>query len=381
MKKRSTEGTKKLGIKATANASAKALPANRPSGLTIGLDLGDRMSQVCILNGSGEIVGEERVATTKSAMTHALGPARVGRCRIALEVGTHSPWVSRLLKALGHEVLVANPRKLRFIYQNRGKTDRVDARSLARVARMDPALLSPIEHRQEAVAQDLALLRTRDLLVRTRVKLVGHVRGAVKATGHRLKSSSTPGFTAAARPDLPEELRDTMAPVLSAIDAVSEQIRCLNRKVVELGKTKYKETQLLRQVPGVGNVLSLGFVLSLERPDRFDKSRMVGAYLGLVPARRQSGESDPQLRITKEGDEFVRRLLVQGAQYILGPFGPDTDLRRFGLALVARGGKYAKKRAVVAVARKLAVLLHHLWQSGEVYQPLRHAETPAAHAA
>jgi transposase len=289
--------------------------------------------------------------------------------------------VSRLLKALGHEVLVANPRKLRFIYQSRAKTDRVDARAFARVARMDPALLSPIEHRQEAVAQDLALLRARDILVRTRVKLVGHVRGAVKATGNRLKSSSTRGFTAVARLDLPEELRDTMAPVLSAIDAVSAQIRSLNRKVVDLGKTKYKETELLRQVPGVGAVLSLAFVLSLERPDRFVKSRMVGAYLGLVPGRRQSGESDPQLRITKEGDEFLRRLLVQAAQYILGPFGPDTDLRRFGLALHARGGKYAKKRAVVAVARKLAVLLHRLWQSGEVYEPLRHAMIQTAHAA
>jgi transposase len=314
-------------------------------------------------------------------MSRALALSRVGRCRIALEVGTHSPWVSRLLKALGHEVLVANPRKLRFIYQSRGKTDRVDARALARVARMDPALLSPIEHRQEAVAQDLALLRTRDLLVRTRVKLVGHVRGAVKATGNRLKSSSTRGFTAAARPDLPEELRDTMAPVLSAIDAVSAQIRSLNRKVVDLGKTKYKETELLRQIPGVGAVLSLAFVLSLERPDRFGKSRMVGAYLGLVPGRRQSGESDPQLRITKEGDEFLRRLLVQAAQYILGPFGPDTDLRCFGLGLHGRGGKYAKKRAVVAVARKLAVLLHRPWQSGEVYEPLRHAMNQTADAA
>jgi transposase len=381
MKKRSTEGTKKVKTPPTGKMASRALATRAPSGLTIGLDLGDRMSQVCVLNGSGEVVREERVATTKSAMSRIFALSRVGRCRVALEVGTHSPWVSRLLKALGHEVLVANPRKLRFIYQSRAKTDRVDARALARVARMDPALLSPIEHRQEAVAQDLALLRARDILVRTRVKLVGHVRGAVKATGNRLKSSSTRGFTAAARPDLPDELRDTMAPVLSAIDAVSAQIRSLNRKVVDLGKTKYKETELLRQVPGVGAILSLAFVLSLERPDRFVKSRMVGAYLGLVPGRRQSGESDPQLRITKEGDEFLRRLLVQAAQYILGPFGPDTDLRRFGLTLHVRGGKHAKKRAVVAVARKLAVLLHRLWQSGEVYEPLRHAMIQTAHAA
>lgn len=340
-------------------------------GWTIGLDLGDRVSHICVLDADGAIIEEERVATTRSALERRLGVTRIGRCRIAMEVGTHSPWVSRLLMALGHEVLVANSRKLRFIYQNRGKTDRVDARSLARVARMDPELLSPLVHRQEEVAQDLAVLRTRDLLVRTRVKLIVHARGAVKATGHRLKACSTRTFTAEVRPVFPDELKETMAPVLSAIDALSEQIRQLNRQVLTLARKKYQETQLLRQVSGVGPVLSLAFILTLERPDRFEKSRMVGPYLGLVPRRRQSGDKDPQLRITKEGDTFLRRLLVQGSQYILGPFGPDSDLRRFGLALEARGGPHAKKRAVVAVARKLAVLLHHLWRFAEVYQPVR----------
>ncbi len=339
--------------------------------LTIGVDLGDRVSHVCVLDAGGEVVEEDRVATTRSAMERKFAIGRYGRCRVALEVGTHSPWVSRLLKALGHEVLVANSRKLRFIYQSRGKTDRVDARSLARVARMDAALLSPIEHRPEALAQDLAVLRTRDLLVRTRVKLIGHVRGAVKAAGHRLKSSSTAAFTMEAGPMVPEDLEETLAPVLSAIDAISEQIRQLNRRVLELGKKKYPETAVLRQVPGVGPILSLAYTLTLQRPERFAKSRMVGPYLGLVPARRQSGDKDPQLRITKEGDSFLRRLLVQGGQYILGPFAPDSDLRRFGLALEARGGKHAKKRAVIAVARKLAVLLHRLWRTGEVYDPAR----------
>jgi len=372
MKKRSTEDTPRRTRK----------PARAVGQLTIGLDLGDRFTHVCVLDPDGEIVEEDRVATTSNALGRRFGSARLGKCRIALEVGTHSPWVSRLLKSLGHEVLVANSRKLRFIYQSRGKTDRVDARSLARVARMDPALLSPVEHRQEQVAQDLAVLRTRDLLVRTRVKLIGHARGAVKATGHRLKSCSTRSFTAEASPGVPDEMKETLAAILSAIDAISEQIRQLNRKVLELGRKKYPETALLRCVPGVGPVLSLAFVLTLERPDRFAKSRMVGPYLGLVPGRRQSGEKDPQLRITKEGDGFVRRLLVQGAQYILGPFAADCDLRRFGLALETRGGKHAKKRAVVAVARKLAVLLHHLWRSGEVYDPCHQCgAAPASSAA
>lgn len=384
MRKRSTGAATMNGTptRTTRYEGTEAEGRGSSTNLTVGLDLGDRVSHVCVLDSKGEVVEEMRVATTRSGLRRELDGERLGKCRIAMEVGTHSRWVSRLLKEMGHEVLVANPRKLRFIYQNRGKTDRVDARSLARVARMDPALLSPVEHRCEPFAQDLALLRTRDLLVRTRVKLIGHARGAVKATGHRLKASSTRSFTVENGPMLPEELKETLGPVLSAIDAVSEQIRALNLKVRELAKKKHPETELLRQVTGVGFILSLAFVLTLERADRFEKSRMVGPYLGLVPGRRQSGDSDPQLRITKEGDNFVRRLLVQAAQYILGPFGPDCDLRRFGLALEARGGKYAKKRAIVAVARKLAVLLHRLWRSGEVYDPVRHvASQPGASAA
>jgi transposase len=297
--------------------------------------------------------------------------------RIALEVGTHSPWVSRLLKELGHEVLVANPRKTRLIYQNRGKQDPVDAEALARIARLDPKLLYPVEHRLESVAQDLALLRARDALVRTRTQLVNHVRGAVKATGQRLKKCSTRTFSEKAVSEIPEQVREALSGVVAAIEVVSKQILVLDRRIRELGKTKYPETALLRQVGGVGPIVALVYVLTLEHPGRFLKSRAVGPYLGLVPARSQSGDSDPQLRITKEGDNLLRRLLVQSAQYVLGPFGPDSDLRRSGLALMARGERNAKKRAVIAVARKLAVLLHRLWKTAEVYEPLRKAS--AAH--
>jgi transposase len=304
------------------------------------------------------------------------GPVRM---RIALEVGTHSPWVSRLLKELGHEVLVANPRKTRLIYQNRGKQDPVDAEALARIARLDPKLLYPVEHRVESVAQDLAVLRSRDVLVRTRTQLVNHVRGAVKATGHRLKKCSTRTFSSRAVGEIPEQVREALSSVVTTIEVVSRQILALDKRIAELGKKEYPETALLRQVGGVGPIVALAYVLTLEYPGRFRKSRAVGPYLGLVPARSQSGDSDPQLRITKEGDHFLRRLLVQSAQYVLGPFGPDCDLRRSGLALSARGERNAKKRAVIAVARKLAVLLHRLWKTAEVYEPLRKAR--AAHDA
>ena len=155
-------------------------------------------------------------------------------------------------------------------------------------------------------------------------------------------------------------------------EELSDRIKVYDERIEKLGREKYEHTELLRQVKGVGPLTSLAYVLTLENPDRFRKSRDVGAYLGLAPQQEDSGDSQPQLGISKAGDMMLRRLLVGSAQYILGPFGPDTDLRRQGLRLCERGGKNAKKRAAVAVARKLAVLLHRLWLSGEVYEPLRH---------
>lgn len=338
------------------------------TGITVGLDLGDRYSQLCVLDAEGKVVEEGRVATSSEALRRRFGKGE--RMRIALEAGTHSPWVSRLLKGFDHEVLVANPRKLRLIYQNRRKDDRVDARYLARVARLDPELLGTIEHRGEPAQQDLGLLRSREALVRARTQLVNHVRGAVKSFGSRIPACSTRTFHKKAVEHLPERLRPALLPVVETIGSLTEQIRAYDRLIEGISESRYPETKLLNQVNGVGALTALAFVLTLKDPSRFAKSRTVGAYLGLVPGKDQSGLTDPQIRITKEGDVFLRRLLVQSAHYILGPFGQDSDLRRHGLKLALRGGKNAKKRAVVAVARKLAVLLHHLWRSAEVYEPL-----------
>src|SRR5664280_1110115 len=272
---------------------------------TVGMDLGDRTSHICVLDEGGTVVERGKVQTTREGLRKRFEERR--RMRIALEVGTHSPWVSRFLKELGHEVLVANPRKTRLIYQSRGKQDPVDAEALARIARLDPKLLYPVEHRAESVAQDLAVLRARDALVRTRTQLVNHVRGAVKATGHRVKKCSTRTFTGQAVGEIPEEVREALSSVVKTIEVVSRQILALDGRIRELGKTKYPETALLRQVGGVGPIVALAYVLTLEHPGRFRKSRAVGPYLGLVPARSQSGDSDPQLRITKEGDAFLRR--------------------------------------------------------------------------
>jgi transposase len=341
----------------------------------VGIDLGDKQSHYCILNQGGKVVDRGEVATTQTGLRRKF--ARRGVLRIALEVGTHSCWSSRLLKGWGHSVLVANTRELKKISENQRKTDRNDAEILARLLRADPKLLSAVEHGSLEKQQDLAVLRARDALVGTRTKLINTVRGLMKSLGYRLVKCSAESFVKKAKPKVPPELRGALAALLETIEHLNEQLRGYDRQVESLAEKKYPETAVLRQVQGVGPITATAFVLRLGEKQRFRKSREVGPYLGLVPRRDQSGESDRQLPITKAGDKMLRRLLVSSAHYILGPFGADCHLRRKGLALAERGGKNAKKRAVVAIARRLAVLLHHLWVSGEVYQPFYQAHRAA----
>lgn len=338
--------------------------------MTIGLDVSDRFTYLYALNPNGECAEEGRIATSREALRNRF--RSMPRARVALETGTHSPWISRLLVECGHEVIVANARELRFIFGKNKKTDPTDAEDLARTARLDPKLLHPVEHRSRQAQVSLEVLRARTNLVAARTQLVQHVRGAVKSFGTRIPSCSTAAFHTAAREAIPAELHPALLPVLEVIGTLTKKIR-KHDKVIEtkLCAVKHPVTTVLRQVEGVGPITALAFVLTLGDPRRFRRSRAVGAYLGLTPRRADSGDSTPQLRVTKAGDGFVRRLLVGSAHYILGPFGSESDLRRFGLAIAKRGGKNAKKRAVVAVARKLAVLLHRLWITGEVYEPIR----------
>ena len=238
---------------------------------------------------------------------------------------------------------------------------------------MDPKLLYPLKHRGQESQAHLAIIRSREALVSCRTQLVNHVRGAVKSFGGRLPKCPARSFHKRASEHIPEALRPALGPILEQIGSLTERIKDYDRKLQEISQEHYPETDLLRQVEGIGPLTALTFVLTVEDPYRFEKSRSVGAYLGLVPATDRSGERDPQKRISKEGDEMLRRLLVGSAHYVLGPFGSDSDLRRHGEKIASRGGKNSKKRAVVAVARKLAVLLHCLWVSGEVYDPLYNA--------
>jgi transposase len=340
--------------------------------LTIGVDLGDRWSFYCVLDEAGKIILEQKVPTAPEAMKQTF--SRIPQSRIALETGTHSPWVSRLFTELGHEVIVAHAQKVQLITKSNRKDDRHDARTLARLARIDPELLGPIRHRSVQAQIHLTVIRARAELVSARTALVNAARGLVKSYGQRLPKCGTQQVGRELAAALSTELRDVLEPLLKEIESLNERIKEYDERMEKIAKEVYPEVFLLKQVKGVGTQIALTYVLTIEDPHRFLKSREVGCFLGLKPGRRNSGESEPQKRISKEGDRYLRTMMVQGAHYILGPFGADSDLRRWGLKLAERGGKNAKKRAVVAVARKLAVLLHRLWVSGEVYEPLRNSQ-------
>jgi len=334
--------------------------------LTVGLDVGDRNSRYCILDEAGVMVSEGQLPTTKAGLNSLL--EKMPSSRVALEVGTHSPWVSRQLASLGHEVIVANPHKVKLITQSVRKNDRIDARQLARLARVDPQLLSPIRHRGQEAQADLAVIRARAELVEARTGLINCARGLAKPMGERLKQCDADQVKEALADGLSEAVQTAIGPLLKSVEAIHEQIAEYDRKIEEIAK-RYREMELLTQVYGVGTLIGLTFLLTIEDAERFQHSRDVGPFLGMQPKQRDSGNSQPQLGISKTGDRLLRSLLVQGAHCILRKGAPDSDLRAWGRARLESGGKNAKRRTVVAVARKLGVLLHRLWVTGEVYDP------------
>jgi transposase len=359
--------------------------------MTVGLDLGDRTSRYCILDEAGEKVMEDQVPTTKAGLLAVFG--KMPASRIALEVGTHSPWVSRELAEMGHEVIVANAHRVKLITQSVKKNDRMDAERLARLARVDPKLLSPIRHRGAEAQADLAVIRARAALVDARTELVNSARGLTKPMGERLKKCDADYVKESLADGMGEAVQAVIRPMLKSVEEISKQIGEYDRKIEEITK-RYPEMKVLTQVYGVGTLIALTYILTIEDPNRFAHSRDVGPYLGLTRKLRDSGDSAPELGISKAGDELLRRLLVQGAHCILRAGAPESDLSEWGRARLQNKGedkqggkkgkkakisKKLKKKTIVAIARKLAVLLHRLWVTGEVYDP--HYNRKAAEAA
>jgi transposase len=338
------------------------------SGLTVGIDLGDQWSQFCLLNDQGIICEEGRVRSTRSAFQSRFGA--LAPARIAIETGTHSLWASELLAELGHEVIVAHVREVRAITGSDSKSDQVDARKLARYARVDPEILHPVRLRDSDQQRDLVLIRARAALVRARSLLINTVRGLVKPFGYRVSSCDADCFATRCREELSCEMWVSLGPLVEQIAQLTEQIQDYEKQISIVMAEKYPDAVPLRSVFGVGPVTALTFVLTLADPQRFTRSRDVGCYLGLRPQRSQSGEHDPQLGITKAGNTYLRWLLVECAHRLLRIDAPDSAIKRWGQKLCERGGKNAQKRAIVAVARKLAVLLHRLWVPQQKWEPL-----------
>lgn len=333
---------------------------------TVGIDLGDKISRYCILDEDGVIVEEGRFRNRAESIAKHFGQR--GRMRMALEAGGQSAWIAVELEKLGHEVVVANARDLALIAGSDRKNDRRDAEMLARLVRVDPQLLAPIEHRSLEQQSELNVVRARDALVRARTLLVNAARGLAKTRGHRLPPTVTATFGSRALEALPPALIAALQGLLEQIDALGRAINSYDKQILAIAQ-QHPEVEGLIDVPGVGTLTALTFVLTLGRPERFERSRDVAGYLGLRPKQRQSGDANPQLGISKAGNRYLRKLLVQCAHHVLGHWGADSALRQWGLKLAERGGPNAKKRAIVAVARKLAVLLHRLWRTGATYEP------------
>jgi transposase len=373
------QGERRPAMKKISTVAMEGIQICKENQLTIGLDLGDLISHYCIIDEAGELILESKLPTTPKGIEEVFG--RIPRSRVAFETGTHSPWVSGHMAQLGHEVIVVHARNVQLITESSRKDDRLDAKTLARLARIDPALLGPVRHRSAKAQIHLTVIRARATLVSARTAMVNAARGLTKSYGARLPKCGSEQMNREIAKGLSQELREALDPLLAEIESLNERIAEYDRRIEKVAKEVYPEAALLRQVKGVGTLIARTYILTWDDPYRFRHSRDAGCFVGLRPGRRNSGMSEPQMHISKEGDRYLRTLLVQGAHSILGPFGQDSDLRRWGLKLAERGGKNAKKRAVVAVARKQAVLLHKLWVSGEVYEPLRNNHKVVAAAA
>jgi transposase len=336
-----------------------------------GIDLHAEYSQICILDEGGEVMETSRVRTSRKALERFFARDRM---RVVMEAGGTSPWVSRLLGSIGHEVVVCSPRRVRLIAESSLKNDKVDAEVLARLVRLDPEFLKPIQHRSEQAQLLRANLKVRSAMVEARTKWINTIRGLLRSFGYNV--SGKVAHTFVERVDLmklPDDLRAVIAPLLEQLDLLTGEIERRNEHLEEMVK-ELPEVEHLREIPGVGPVVATYFVLTIDDPDRFKNSRDVASYFGLRPSMRESASVSQFGRITKEGDPEMRRLLVQAAHALLRTRA-DSQLKQWALALAERKGK---SKAVVALARKLAVLMHRLWVTGEVYQAFPQQEASQA---
>ena len=356
--------------KVTKQKGDKPMKGNISTKLFIGMDVSEKSIEIFGLSGKDDKSKSLVIQNTIESVGEFIDGFNSNKEDLvfALETGTHSPWLEELISSKGCKVYVGNARKLRMIWNSDKKSDPEDAKKLAKLAKFDPELLYPIKHRSTENRIDLSVMKCRDVLVEVRKKIMNTVRGQLKSFGIVTSSLESYDFSSKAAKIVPKELGPAMEGLLAQIKQLEIEIRNYDKKVEELCR-KYPETKIFRKVKGVGPIVALAYALIIADPGRFKNRKRLAAYIGLVPKQCQSGETDKQLSITKAGNTFLRRLLMQSANYIMGPFGEECDLRDFGTKIKSRGGNIAKKKAKVAVARKLTLLLWKLWISGEEYIP------------
>lgn len=334
--------------------------------LYVGLDVHQQMTEICGLDDAGEVRVRARVKTRAPTLRRWF--AHRAPLAICLEAGGSSPWVARLLQDLGHDVVVCHPRQIQLIAQSRKKTDRRDAELLARLLRADRALLHPVTVRSAVTQQGRAALAMRHTLVGARTRCMQSVRGVLRGFGFRVPRSTWGQLVERVQAlELPDGLPPLLAPLLTTITELTAQIAQLEQELAKIARTHPVVPQL-RAIPGIGPLSALAFVLAVEDPYRFRKSRDVASFLGLCPSIRASGETAHRGRITKEGDRLVRFLLGQAAHACVRSTRPSA-LRDWGLAVRARRGV---PKGATALARKLAVVMHRLWVTGAAYEPYPH---------
>jgi len=334
----------------------------------IGMDVSQKSIEIFSLPFDGETGERSNIANSReSLMAFCDSIKEPSKVLVAMESGTHSAWHSELLKQRGLQVVVGNARKLAAIWMSKNKSDREDAEMLARLVRSDIMLFAPIEHAKTQLRCDLAVVKARAAMIECRTKLINMVRGTLSAFGIKTDEITVENFTVETSKIVPKELRQALSEILKQIRLLQLSIKGYDRTITKLNQ-KYPDTSKVSQITGVGEISALTFVLLIGNPKRFQCGNRVTRYFGLTPKRDQSGEVDKQLGITKEGNVLMRKLLVQCANYIMSR-GPDCDLRRFGERIAVRGGKIARRKAKVAVARKVAKLMFSLWRTGETYDP------------
>jgi transposase len=330
----------------------------------IGIDVHKRESQICILSAEGELI-EQRIHTDRERFTEVLG--KRPRARILIEASTESEWVARCLEGLGHEVVVADP-NFASMYATRSrrvKTDRRDARTLAEACQLGAYRRA---HRTSDERRHMkAQLAVREVMVRTRAKYISLIQALLGREGWRVGTGSSARFGARVdKLELREGLKAEVAPLLELMTHLNEQIERADTAMEEVSHTDAQMDRLLT-MPSIGPVTAAAFVATIDDAKRFGGAHQVQAYLGLVPSEMSSGEKQRRGRITKVGNARVRWLLVQAAISTIRLRKPQTQvLRLWAERIAVRRGK---RRAAVALARRIAGILYAMMRDGTRYVP------------